>query len=283
MLEAHSPAMRRETCLFCGEVERVEIFEVWGHEFMFETCCEGLHAQLAIEMAEDPAWARHLLRQLRAEELCGHALRRVADDGCCGLLLDWQLEIRPIDRESARRFVARHHAHCRPPLIWRFHTAIYNGNTLLGVAIVGNPVAPALNGRGIVEVNRLCIRRDTAVALRWNASSMLYGWCAREAARQGWQKIITYTRVDEMGTSLRASGWTPESRVRGRGWHSARRARSNTNSWIGKVRWGKSLIGKRQRKSTELRVTSDNCNCGDLLDTRLICGDRYPDYLIVGH
>ena len=122
-------------------------------------------------------------------------------------------------------------------MTWRFHTGIYNGRTLLGVAIVGNPVAPGLNGRGIAEVNRLCIRRDTADALRWNAASMLYGWCAREAARQGWRKIITYTRVDEPGTSLRAAGWTQECRVRGRGWHSARRARSNTNSWIDKVRW----------------------------------------------
>jgi hypothetical protein len=30
-------------CLFCGEPELVEIHEVWDHEFMFETCCEGLH------------------------------------------------------------------------------------------------------------------------------------------------------------------------------------------------------------------------------------------------
>ena len=62
------------------------------------------------------------------EELCGHALRRVADDGCCGLLLDWQLEIRPIDRESARAlWLPATTLSCRPPVIWRFHTAIYNG------------------------------------------------------------------------------------------------------------------------------------------------------------
>jgi hypothetical protein len=27
--------------LFCGEPERAEIFEVWGHEFMLQTCCQG--------------------------------------------------------------------------------------------------------------------------------------------------------------------------------------------------------------------------------------------------
>ena len=229
------------TCLFCGQPERVEVFEVWGHEWMFETCCEGLHEQLALDMVDDPRWAAHFLRALDLESLCGARLRRVSDDGGCGLILDWQLEIHDIDRDRAKRFIAEHHAHCRVPVTWRFHTAILNGRTLMGVAVVGNPVAPGLNGRGILEVNRLCIRRDTPDALRWNAASMLYGWCAREAARQGWRKIITYTRADEPGTSLRAAGWTQEARVRGRGWHSTRRARSNTNSWIDKVRWSREL------------------------------------------
>jgi hypothetical protein len=281
MPDGISTEIRCEPCLLCGQLERVEIFEVWGHEFMFETCCEGLNEQIAVEMAEDPAWARHFLRKLHAEELCGHALRRVADNGCCGLILDWQLDIRPIDRESARRFVARHHTHCRPPVTWRFHTAIYNGRTLLGVALVGNPVAPALNGRGIVEVNRLCIRRDTAAALKWNAGSKLYGWCAREAARQGWQKIITYTRIDEPGVTLRAAGWTPDGLVRGRGWHSARRPRSNTNSWIGKVRWMKSLTTKQKTKITQKRDAPYGSNDCNLLDTLLTRGDRSPDYLVM--
>ena len=95
--------------------------------------------------------------------------------------------------------------------------------------------------RGILEVNRLCLRRDLPDPLRWNAASMLYGWCAREAQRRGWRKIITYTRADEAGTSLRAAGWTQEAKVRGRGWHGRKRARSNTNTWIDKVRWAKAL------------------------------------------
>jgi hypothetical protein len=231
-------------CLFCGERERVEIFEVWGHDFMFDACCEGRQEQIVVEMNDDQAWARRFLQQLGIEEICGHELRRVADDDGCSLVLDWNLRIAPVTHDQARAFVARHHAHCRPPVIWRFHTGIFNGRTLLGVAIVGNPVARSYNGRGVVEVNRLCIRRDIAKPLRWNAASMLYGWCAREAARQGWTKIITYTREDEPGTSLRAAGWKQEGKIRGRGWHSARRVRSNTNSWIDKVRWSKALRTK---------------------------------------
>jgi hypothetical protein len=236
-----------EPCLFCGEPERVELFEIWGHEFTFDTCCGALAEQLAAEIADDPTWARQFMRRLQVDVICGHALRRVADDGGCGLILDWSLEIRPIGLEAAKRFVDKHHAHCKAPVTARFQAAIYNGRTLLGVALVGNPVAPALNGRGILEVNRLCIRRDTAAALRWNACSQLYAWCARTAAQKGWTKIITYTRIDEDGISLKAAGWEQDCRVRGRGWHSGRRARSNKNSWIDKIRWSKTLVAARHQ------------------------------------
>lgn len=80
---------------------------------------------------------------------------------------------------------------------------------------------------------------------------------AREAARQGWTKIITYTHEDEPGTSLRAAGWEQEHKIRGRGWHSRSRARSNTNGWIDKVRWSKRPhpTFARKRPSEETLVT----------------------------
>ncbi len=110
--------------------------------------------------------------------------------------------------------------------------------------MVGNPVARALNGRGIAEVNRLCVRRDLAPMLTRDACSTLYAAAARWAARAGFTRLVTYTRADEDGASLRASGWEPETTVRGRGWHSARRARSNTNALVDKVRWGRALHPK---------------------------------------
>jgi len=123
----------------------------------------------------------------------------------------------------------------------RFSLSAWNGATLVGVAMTGNPVARAFMGRGIVEVNRLCVRRDMPAALRWNAASLLYGRAAREAERRGFQRIITYTRADEAGTSLHAAGWVQEASVRGRGWHNAGRSRSNTNAFIDKVRWSRTL------------------------------------------
>jgi len=228
-------------CPHCGGNLTIDVAEVWDHDFTLATCCEGQHHSLVNQMNDDPAWARRLLQRIGLEDICGHPLRRLATDGT-SLFLDWQLTIRGgLPKAATRAFISRHHAHCTPPVTWRYDTAIYNGATLLGIAIVGNPVARLLNGRGIVEVNRVCLRRDLRDALRWNAASMLYGWCAREAQRQGWRKIITYTRDDEPGTSLVAAGWVREGRTRGRSWHSHSRRRSNTNAWIGKTRWSRSL------------------------------------------
>lgn len=248
MIDLDVARLSAPICLFCGGTEQIEFFEIWSdHNFMLQTCCADLHESLAHEMAADPAWAARLLRSKDVEAITGHRLRRLADDGCGGLLLDWQLRIAPVSWPLTQAFIRRHHAHCGAPAARRFGASVWNGSTLLGVVSVGNPVARALCGRGIVEVNRLCIRRNVPHALAWNGASMLYGWAAKEAAAQGWNKIITYTRVDEDGASLRAAGWTQEARVRGRSWHSKLRARSNVNAWIDKVRWSRTLRPQKAR------------------------------------
>lgn len=179
-----------ETCPWCGGTRIVELFEMWdhGHEFMLDTCCLAALEEICAGIAEDPAWGRDLLRRLGAEAHAGHRLRRVADDGAGALLLDYHLQVRPVAFAAAWAFVARHHSHCNPPVAMRNGFAVQNGGLLLGVATVGNPVARALCGRGILEVNRLCVRRDVARALAWNACSMLYGRCAQEAERRGFSR-----------------------------------------------------------------------------------------------
>ncbi len=142
-------------CWFCGEPEVVELAEMWGHQFMWETCWEALHESLCQQVANDPTWGRELLRRLGAEAFAGHRLRRVADDDGGGLVLDWQLRVRPVAFAAARAFVGQHHAHCAPPVTWRYGYAAFNGMTQLGVVMARNPVARAFMGRGIVEVNRL--------------------------------------------------------------------------------------------------------------------------------
>ena len=225
----------------------LELAEAWSdHAFMLETCCLASHEAASHGMADDPEWARGLLRGLGAEELLGGGrLRRVADDGCGRMLLDWNLVVRPVRFAVATGFVRRHHVHRGAPTAWRFGASVTNGPTLLGVVMVGNPVARGFNGRGMVEVNRLCVRRDVPAALRWNACSRLYAWACGEAERRGFTRIITYTRADEDGASLRAAGWTKEARVRGRSWNTRTRVRAESGPPIDKDRWSRTLTPRR--------------------------------------
>lgn len=256
-------------CEFCGEERVLEIFDIWaspghrtdgdgnrvalgphetsgGHEFQFETCCEGLHEAVVEQMDDDPEWGRELLRSLGAEDILGHELRRVASDGGCGMLLDWKLDIRPVRQKEAKALIRAFHRHNAPPAGWRFGAAIYNGMTMVGVVWVGRPVARGFDPVTTVEVNRLCIRTDLPPDLVWNACSQCYGWAAREAKKRGFEHIVTYTLESEAGTSLIAAGWEREAEVRGRSWNTPSRPRGDSGPTDDKVRWGKSL--RKQRR-----------------------------------
>jgi hypothetical protein len=243
-------------CLFCGEPERVCVHDVYATgEFELDTCCEGMRDSVAEYLAEDPKVAARWLASLPAsdaeepgidvgiEHLCGHNLRRVVDnDG--QLLLDWQLEVAPIEWRDAKAFVGEHHEHCQEPAGWRFGAAVRNGKQLIGVVTVGRPVARAYDKSKVVEVNRLCVRRDVPRPLVWNACSLLYGWSAREARKRGFERIITYTLETESGVSLRAAGFVPEAQVRARksGWSTASRPRdADRTPNVNKTRWAREL------------------------------------------
>jgi hypothetical protein len=233
-----------QICPHCGQPEVAEIMEIWApREFMMETCCEGMHAAVNEFLAEDGKRAAEWLRSKGMDELVGTRSRRVVEvDG--QLVIDWQLDITDISLGLAKDFVREHHRHCPPPVGWRFGAGIKNGSELIGVVMVGRPVARMLDASKIVEVNRLCVRNDVAPALVWNACSMLYAWAAREARKRGFQKIITYTLEDEAGTSLRAAGWQIEHTTRGGSWNTPSRARVDKTVTSVKNRWSPA-IGQR--------------------------------------
>jgi len=243
-------------CWFCGEPELLEIGDIWldGH-FRLDTCCQGLLDSVAAGMNDDPAWGRGLLRRLGAEEITGQRLRRVSDGQGCHPMLDYKLQVRPVSFRDASAFVRAHHVHAGPPTTWRFGSSLFNGWTMLGVVMVGNPVARAFMNRGMVEVTRLAVRRDVEPMLRAGACSELYSWSAAEAQRRGFSEIISYTRGDEDGASLRAANWMRTADIPGRGWHSARRPRSNANNaFVAKVRWSRTLRPKPQAAATPARA-----------------------------
>ena len=116
------------------------------------------------------------------------------------------LRIAPVTLAQANGFVERVHRHNKPVVGHRFSVGCEvqiddDEWRLVGVAIVGRPVAPRLDDGKAAEITRLCTDGTK------NACSMLYG-AARKAARAlGHTPIYTYTLPDEGGASLRAAGF----------------------------------------------------------------------------
>jgi hypothetical protein len=227
-------------CPYCGGPEVFEVFEVWqpGHEFTVATCCEESEEDARWTLANDPEGAAALLRQAGVEEIVGHQLRRVADDDG-HVILDWELEIRPIEQRDAKAFIREHHEHNPPPAGDRFRASIWNAGQLLGVVMVGRPVARALDHTRICEVNRLCLDRAVSDQLRWKAASALYTWAAQETRARGFAKVITYTLESESGMSLRYARWKPEATTKGGSWDTPARRRTDKAPTERKVRWAK--------------------------------------------
>lgn len=122
------------------------------------------------------------------------------------------LEIRPISIAAANAFVEKVHRHHGSKTGCRFAIAVYEGETLHGVAICSNPVGRNADDGLTLEVARLCTDGT------YNACSMLYGACARVAKDMGFKKIQTYILQSEQGTSLKASGWKCEGEAGRASW-----------------------------------------------------------------
>lgn len=132
------------------------------------------------------------------------------------------LTIVPVSFRQASDFVAAVHRHHKPPRGMKFALGVADDGELVGVAMVGRPVARHYDDGLTLEVNR------TATDGSANANSMLYGAAWRAAKALGYRRLITYTQAGEGGASLRAAGWTVLAQRPPRGgWDSAARARSS--------------------------------------------------------
>lgn len=113
-----------------------------------------------------------------------------------------ELRIVPVNFAVAAAFVAEHHRHHQAPRGHKFSIGLAAAGELVGVAMVGRPVARAYDDGATLEVNRTCLAGDVP-----NGNSMLYGAAWRAAKALGYQRLITYTQADESGASLRGAGW----------------------------------------------------------------------------
>jgi hypothetical protein len=114
---------------------------------------------------------------------------------------DVSLRTVPISFADACAFIAEWHRHHQPPVGHKFSIGVADGVTLVGVAIVGRPVARHLDDGDTLEVIR------TATDGTPNVNSLLYATCWRAAKALGYRRLITYTQAGESGASLRAAGW----------------------------------------------------------------------------
>ena len=111
------------------------------------------------------------------------------------------LEIVPMTLKEANAFVEQNHRHHGKVVGHKFSIGLSDGEKIVGVAIVGRPVARHLDDGWTLEVNRLCTDGTR------NACSMLYAASWRAARAMGYKRIVTYILDSENGASLRASGW----------------------------------------------------------------------------
>lgn len=244
-------------CPFCGGDAELELLEVWGREFQISTCCEGMHEWTCRVLSEGGKDSTELLRAIEVEALCGEGkIRRAADGGFGSLILDWNPVVCEVKQAVAKAFVTNHHKHCPAPVGWRFGAGLRNGRDLIGVIMVGRPVARAYDHTRVVEVNRLCLRRDVPEALVWNGCSMLYAYAAKEAKRRGFERLITYTMSSESGGSLKASGWTWDGEAGGGSWSCSSRPREDKSPTDRKHRWVKQLRRSKPFVGEQLRLVA---------------------------
>jgi hypothetical protein len=112
------------------------------------------------------------------------------------------LQLVPVTFDEACRFVAMWHRHHVPPRGHKFSVGAADAcDRLVGVAMVGRPVARHYDDGRTLEVNR------TATDGTRNANSMLYRAAWMVTKNLGYRRLVTYTQAGETGASLRAVGW----------------------------------------------------------------------------
>lgn len=151
------------------------------------------------------------------------------------------LRLVPMTLKLANQYVAVFHRHHKPVQGHRFSLGAAKGDNIVGVVIVGRPVARGCDPYAVAEVSRLCTEGGK------NVCSFLYAAAARVCKEMGFARIQTYILESEPGISLRAAGWTLDGHTAGGDWnHSAAYAgkRRTDQPMVPKQRWIKELCSQ---------------------------------------
>lgn len=142
----------------------------------------------------------------------------------------------PITLREANDFVAAYHRHngrtARNGGKWAI--GVSDGENMIGVAIVGNPLSASFMDGVTAEVLRVC----TVDGAQLGAASFLYSRCWRIWKEMGGAKLVTYTLQTEGGTSLKAAGYQVIA--------EASKVRENWNKGKGNLRKWQSIYGQQK-------------------------------------
>lgn len=141
------------------------------------------------------------------------------------------LSLVPITLRDACAFIAEHHRHHDPPRGCILTVGAATGDRVVGVCVVGRPVARMLQDGFTAEVTR--VATDGAR----NANSFLYGAAWRACRALGYRRLVTYTLPGEGGASLRAAGWTLLGEAGGGSWSRRSRPRVDHAPTQVKLAW----------------------------------------------
>ncbi len=153
------------------------------------------------------------------------------------------LELVPIDLDEACAFIEQHHRHHDSPRGCKFVIGVARDGAIVGVAVVGRPVARKASDTWTAEVTRVCVFDPIDKAENGGhasgACSMLYAACWRAARAIGYRRLITYELPEEGGASLRGAGWKCLGEAGGGSWNCQSRPRVDTHPTQTKLKWEK--------------------------------------------
>lgn len=142
-----------------------------------------------------------------------------------------------VELEEANEFIRVYHRHHGRIQGHRYSIGAVKDEMLIGVIVVGRPVG-GQHQKDWAEVTRCCTDGTK------NACSFLYSAAARAARDLGFIRIQSYILEDELGSSLKASGWQFDRMSHPIGWHhdGKRKARIVSDALKGiKQLWFKEL------------------------------------------
>jgi hypothetical protein len=151
------------------------------------------------------------------------------------------MTLQPITIAEAKRFVMLYHRHHDAPTGALFALGVAVAGQVIGVALVGRPVARMLDDGWTAEVIRVAVIDGYP-----NACSKLYGAAKRAAQALGYRRVLTYTLASEPGSSLKGAGWTPKGLRGGGSWSRPSRPRVDTAPLEQKQLWEADVAAPRQ-------------------------------------